>query len=301
MKKLLALFILSTSLALHGAGCGSCHARALANRQTLKQAFPKIVAEVDALEAVATSFESGNFEKFLERQHKIYMAAVKEPRYQSILSHKNHYRLKSQRHYFGIPSLFFFPSLSTEDLDLMIARSEKLNNLLEEHPNSYVAPLINGMNLCQLSTKQLEALSSLHEIQTQQQKSASDFDKALVRIENKFFLLQQLLMPNSMRNGTSMEQAGQHVMILEMEMVKQMHAACVRVGDEERAEQFATLQAMIVPLTQYLKWENALQRNAWNCYKEPGKIEQQLVNIQTAYMKEKATLARNNRNLANYR
>ena len=304
MKKLLVLLMVSSTLALHGAGCAGCaerRAKMMANRPTAAKAFRKYLEEISELDHLLDQFENGDYKTFLEGQHTAYLKELNNTAHKNLLVHrKNLY--KTSRFYFGRPSLDYFVDFPSSILELQLERGEKFISLLEENTETFFEPLLTCLGTFKISEAQSTALQTLSSLRNMPQENTSELEKALIEIDEEFFVTQLLFNGSYMREKSiDLNEAAKLVTILDLEMVRQMHQACVDAHNQELANQFEVIQSMIIPMSKVLRWEKFLQMLASECYKLPGKHEKNVVEIQKQYMQQKSRLIRQNRELVLYR
>ncbi|MCP5492179.1 MAG: hypothetical protein H7A40_03970 [Chlamydiales bacterium] len=303
MKKLLALLIVGSTLALHGAGCTSCaqrRAQVMANRRPAEKAFPKHLEEISEYDDLLEQFENGKYAKFLEKQQKATLNAMKTPSYKRFLAHRSQLKTASLYH-FGVPSLLFFTDLPSSLMELKLERGTKLIALLEENEDTYLEPMLKCLGTFSFSESQISALQTLSKLRRLSEEEASDLENTLIKIEQEFLVMQQVFNNGFMRGQSiDVKRAGKLIAVLELEMIRQMHEACVEAQDEELASQFKTIQSMIIPMTKVLRWEKVLQMLAARSYKLPGMIEKNVVEIQNEYNEKKSGMMREYMELALY-
>ncbi|MCB1117625.1 MAG: hypothetical protein KDK50_03475 [Chlamydiia bacterium] len=302
MKKLLALLIVSCSLALHGAGCTSCaqrRAQAMANRPPVAKIFPKHLKEISEYDDLMAQFENGDYATFLEKQHNAALKVINNPSHKNPFVRRN--ANKTSRFYFGVPALTFFMDFPSPLLELKLERAKKLLALIEEDNESYLDPMLKCLGTFSLSDEQTAALQTLSKLRGLSEEDASELESALIKIDQEFFVTQQVFNSNFVR-GKSVDpvKARKYTTVLELEMARQMHQACVDAQDEELANQFKVVQSMIIPLTKVLGWEKFLQLLASGSYKFPGKVGQDAIKIQKEYNEQKSQMMRDYMELALY-
>ncbi|HPE84835.1 MAG: hypothetical protein KDK44_00460 [Chlamydiia bacterium] len=298
MKKYVILLVVSiTSQCL--AVCPACvkrRAAMMANRPTIETVLPSYIDKCAAIDHVYKCFENGEYQDFLETMRQEYQKAVKKIIHQRLLATRNVKR--PIRMHLARSTIDTFLAAPAKLETLKAYRADQFKNLYTLNHDTYLGFVLEFLSHTGLSEEQIQRFQIFANRVMTSLAQASPLEKKLISIDREFWLSIYLLNLKSLRtNRTELDQVGIQCLVLDFERLRQMEMACLAAGDEPFAKVIADLNSALPDLAKQLLWESFLQNAAADCFKLPEKIDQEFVDIQKEYMKQRAECIRKDREL----